>query len=100
MRASQSAPEHGRSTPRYRGPSTEPFHLLLVTNRPPVHAFFAGLGRRSAGAYALTQLPVEPDAVTEARHDLEGASAAVVDAGLDAAAAILVCQEIDRKSVV
>ena len=93
----RSTPERPRSTPRYRRPSSEPFHLLLITSRPPVHAFFAGLGRRSASAYALTQLPMEPDAVAESEDDLEGASAAVVDAGLDAAAAILVCQELHRR---
>ena len=88
--------ERGRSLPRYRGPSADPFHLLLVTNRPPVHAFFAGVGRRSGGAYVLTQFPMDADAVSDADEDLEGATAAVVDAGLDSAAAILVCQELHR----
>ena len=66
MSGTPSMVERGRSTPRYRRPSPEPFHLMLLTNRPPVHAFFAGVGRRSGGAYVLTQLPVEPEAVVQA----------------------------------
>ena len=96
MSGTPSMAERGRSTPRYRRPSPEPFHLMLLTNRPPVHAFFAGVGRRSGGAYVLTQLPVEPEAVAQAGDEVEGATAAVIDAGLDSAAAILVCEELQR----
>lgn len=96
MTPSHPTAERPRPAPRYRRPSSEPSHLLLVTNRPPVHAFFAGVGRRSGGAYVLTQLPIEPDAVAQAGDDVEEATAAVVDAGLDPAAAILVCEEVHR----
>ncbi|MDP8943427.1 MAG: response regulator transcription factor [Actinomycetota bacterium] len=96
MSDSPSTVERRRSTPRYRRASIEAFHLVLLTDRPPVHAFFAGVGRRAGAAYVLTQLPVDAEAVTEAVDELEGATAAVIDAGLDPAAAILVCEELHR----
>ena len=93
-----SAPERARSAPRRRRSDGEPFHLLVATDRPIVHGFFAALGRRSARSYVVRQVAVEAAAVADlGDDDLERAAAAVVDAGLDSAAAVLVCQEIHRR---
>lgn len=94
MRGGTSTAERHRAAPGRQRSSEEPFRLLVVSGRPMVHAFFAGLGRRSTPSYAVTQFPVEPEAVAQAGDDVDQVSAAVIDAGLDSAAAILVCQEL------
>ena len=94
MRGGTSTVERQRPAVRDRSSFGEPFRLLLVSGRPMVHTFFAGLGRRSTPSYVVTQLPVEAEALADAGDDVEQATAAVIDAGLDSAAAILMCREL------
>jgi DNA-binding NarL/FixJ family response regulator len=68
-------------------------HLLLATERPPVHAFFAGM-RRDIVVHRIETSARTPSEVPEV---LEAAAAAVVDIGLDARGAAALCTELHRR---
>jgi DNA-binding NarL/FixJ family response regulator len=68
--------------------------VVTISSRPTVHAFFTELAREHQASVSVTLLPLDPSAVTAAREGVEGADVAVVDASVDRADAITVCNTL------
>jgi DNA-binding NarL/FixJ family response regulator len=68
-------------------PRTRTYRLLLASTRWSVHAYFAGLRERGLPGLVIVPLPQDPTELDPGA--LEQAHAAVVDAGVDAHAAIV-----------
>jgi DNA-binding NarL/FixJ family response regulator len=71
-------------------------HLLLATERPPVHAFFAGL-RHPGRDIVVHRIEVSAAALDAAAGALAAAAAVVVDMGLDPPAAAALSSEVNRR---
>jgi len=71
-------------------------HVLLITNRPSVHAFLDEHGGRSIPRLNTTSMPLSVDALGQHTRDINDAQAAMVDVGADPDAAVQVCQELHR----
>src|SRR4051812_18078034 len=68
--------------------------VVAFTSRPTVNALFSEIGRRADDAVAICLAPLEAGAVEAAGAELGGAGVAVVDASVDRAEAIVVCEAI------
>lgn len=77
-------------------PEHAPLRLLLATDRPAVHAFFAEPGRRGR-PFAVDRIEVSAAALADAAEALAAATAVVVDMGFDAPAAAALCSEVHRR---
>jgi len=75
-------------------PEVNPFRILVAAGRPSVRAFFAEIGRIPGSAVSIALLPLDAHAVAAAGERLERAGVAVVDASVERAEAIAVCEEI------
>jgi DNA-binding NarL/FixJ family response regulator len=75
-------------------PTRSALQLLLATERPAVETFFAGLGVHSAGGVVVERVRVSVEDLRSRRDAVDGASVAVVDVSLDAAAGLAACQEL------
>ena len=71
--------------------------LLLATSRPLVASLIDGLGRRYGRAYAVESVPLDLDAALAQMDAGTGLSAALVDAGVDAPAAVEVADALHRR---
>lgn len=81
---------HGPAEP----PTALRFGVVAISGRPTVHAFFAELGRQYESSVVMTLFPLDPVAIAAACDTLAGADVAVVDASVDRADAIAVCETI------
>ena len=72
--------------------------LLLATGRPLVTSLVDGLGRRYGRAYAVESVPLDPDAALGRLDAGPEPSAALVDAGVDAASAVAVADGLHRRN--
>jgi DNA-binding NarL/FixJ family response regulator len=70
------------------------FRLLVVTGRPSVRAFFAGLGGRKVNAVSTTALDLSAGAVARAPRAVADASVAIVDGSIDPDEALEVCKAL------
>jgi DNA-binding NarL/FixJ family response regulator len=68
-----------------------PPRILLVTNRPSVHAFFSEQLRVANAPLALVAIPLSKCSLDDYRDDLEQAAAAIIDIGADPDQGVLVC---------
>jgi DNA-binding NarL/FixJ family response regulator len=71
-------------------------HVLLITNRPAVHAFLDEHGARSIPRITATSVPLSAQALALHVRDIQDAQVAMVDVGADPDAAVVVCQELQR----
>jgi two-component system, NarL family, response regulator DevR len=80
------------------GPSrarTEPvFGVVAISSRPTVQAFFTEIGRQQEPSVAMTSLPLDTCAVAAAFDAVAAADVAVVDASVDRADTIAVCETL------
>jgi len=80
------------------GPSrarTEPgFGVVAISGRPTVQAFFAEMARQFEPAVSITLFPLDTFAVAAAFDAVAAADVAVVDASVDRADAIAVCETL------
>jgi DNA-binding NarL/FixJ family response regulator len=72
---------------------SDELHIVLVTGRPPVRAFFEGMCLQDSEVH-VTCLSLNARAVAGASDALSGASVAVVDASVDATEALEVFNEM------
>jgi DNA-binding NarL/FixJ family response regulator len=70
------------------------FRVLVVSGRTTVQALFADIARQSRGAVGLIVLAMDARAVAEASDALASASVVVVDASIDRAEAVAVCEAV------
>lgn len=72
------------------------FQLLLVTDRPAIHAFFISLRLDKNTSFAVNQVPVDAEALSlvSERNTLAVATIAVVDVLLTPPAAVQLCQAL------
>jgi DNA-binding NarL/FixJ family response regulator len=82
---------------RSERPTADQFAVIVMTGRPIVRAFFAELSRTYGSALSIVVLPLEAHAVAAAEERLAAASVAVVDASVERAEAIAVCQAIRER---
>jgi two-component system response regulator DevR len=85
--------------PQRRISAADGFQIAVATERPSVGTFFVALGSRtsnSAGTTTTTTLDVSTAAVGRASRAIMAASVAVVDAAIDSADALEVCEELRR----
>jgi DNA-binding NarL/FixJ family response regulator len=87
---SEMAETDGRSEPR----PAAGFGIVAISGRPTVHAFFAEVGREDASSLHVTLLPLDSCAVASAFDTVAAADVAVVDASMDRADAIAVCETL------
>jgi DNA-binding NarL/FixJ family response regulator len=71
-------------------------HVLLITNRPAVHAFVDEHGARSIPRLTTTAIPLCPGALAHHPRDVQDAQAAMIDVGADPDAAVVVCEELHQ----
>ncbi|HEY3063376.1 MAG TPA: hypothetical protein VGL99_30765 [Chloroflexota bacterium] len=71
-------------------------HILLITNRPAVHAFVDEHGARSIPRITSTSIPLSVEALSQHARDIQEAQSAMIDVGADPDAAVSVCQELHR----
>lgn len=69
-------------------------HVLLLTNRPSVHAFLDEHGARSIPRITTTSVPLSVEGLAQHTRDINDAHAAMVDVGADPDTAVTVCQEL------
>ena len=72
-------------------------HLVLVTSRPAVQFFFAGLSEHSLRPLAITHARLELEALARHTRELERATTVVVDMGVEPEAATRVCRELHER---
>ncbi len=72
-------------------------HVLLMTNRPSVHAFLEEHGARSIPRITATQVPLSVDGLESHARDLQEADVAMIDVGADPDAAVEVAQALHRQ---
>ncbi len=70
--------------------------VLLITNRPSVHAFLQEHGARSIPTITATHVPLALDALPSHMRDLNDANVAMIDVGADPDAAVEVASELHR----
>jgi two-component system, NarL family, response regulator DevR len=70
------------------------FGVVTISSRPTVYAFFTELAREYEASVSVTLLPLDASAVPGAREAVEAADVAVVDASVDRADAIAVCNAL------
>lgn len=75
----------------------EAFRLLLATTRPAVHSFFVNVGHRASSSFVVSRIHVGVAALDQHAADVDTATTAVVDIGLDQAAAVEMCEELQRR---
>src|SRR3954453_9704964 len=84
------AEANGRSEPH----PPAGFGIVAISGRPTVHAFFAEVGREEASSVQVTLLPLDSCAVASAFDTVAAADVAGVDASMDRADAIAVCETL------
>lgn len=72
--------------------------LLLATGRPLVTSLVDGLGRKYGRAYSVDSVPLDVEVALDRVAAGDGVSAAVVDAGVEAATAVDVAHAIHRRA--
>jgi two-component system invasion response regulator UvrY len=68
--------------------------MVVATSRPTVEAFFADMGHRSSSSVLVTPLPLSSTIVAEASDVCAAATVAVVDASIEPAEALAVCERM------
>src|SRR5438105_2540058 len=64
-------------------PAMSALHVLLITNRPAVHAFLEEHGARSIPRITATQLPLCTEGLDQHHRDVHDAQVAMIDVGAD-----------------
>src|SRR5919109_5409190 len=72
-------------------------HVLLITNRPAVHAFLEEHGARSIPHITATQLPLATEGLDQHARDVHDPQVAMIDVGADPDAAVAVAQALHRQ---
>jgi DNA-binding NarL/FixJ family response regulator len=70
------------------------YSVLLITDRPAIHAFISGLCSTTDGPAVVGPLPVAAKDLAGRAKELAGVTAVMVDVGSDPAAAVELCQEL------
>src|SRR5262245_51400714 len=70
------------------------FAVLLVTDRPAIHAFIKGLCSPDDGPGVIGPMPLRAGGLANHGDELGSVAAVLVDVGCDPAAAIERCQEL------
>jgi DNA-binding NarL/FixJ family response regulator len=71
-------------------------HVLLITNRPAVHAFLEEHGARSIPRITATQLPLAIEGLDQHARDVHDAQVAMIDVGADPDAAVSVARALHK----
>ena len=85
-----------RSLPRSPAPPAES-RLLLATSRPAVVAFFRAAAETGGQGFVVDPIEVSAAALDDRLADVNDATAAVVDIGVEAITGIELCRELHRR---
>ena len=71
-------------------------HVLLLSNRPSVHAFLDEHGARSIPRFTTSSISLSVESLGLHARDINEAHAAIVDVGAEPDTAVAVCRELHR----